>query len=95
MYPFFQGSHCLICHPARCFLNHVTVSWDPLSWSIYHSWAKNIAQISHLVLAIIPDHGPLPLVKKKNQFRFLGNWPPTPSLSHHFFLSEKEVLILV
>ena len=35
--------------------------------------------------------------KKKNQFRFLGNCPPisTPSLNHHFSLSEKEVLILV
>ena len=71
MYPFFQGSHCLICHPARCFLNHVTVSWDPLSWSIYHSWAKNIAQIPHLVLAIIPDHRPLTLAKKRIN---LGFW---------------------
>ena len=24
-----------------------------------------------------------------DQFRFLGNYPPTPSLSHHFALSEK------
>ena len=23
------------------------------------------------------------------KFRFLGNWPPTPPLSHHFALSEK------
>ena len=25
----------------------------------------------------------------KEQFRFLGNCPPTPPLSHHFALSEK------
>ena len=24
-----------------------------------------------------------------DQFRFLGNWPPTPPLSQHFALSEK------
>ena len=27
--------------------------------------------------------------KKPHQFRFLGNCPPTPPLSHHFALSEK------
>ena len=66
IYPFFSRSHCLICHPARCFfLYHVTVSCkDPLSWSNYHSWAKNIAQIPHLILAVITDDMPLPLVKK-------------------------------
>ena len=26
---------------------------------------------------------------KTDQFRFLGNFPPTPSLSQHFALSEK------
>ena len=24
-----------------------------------------------------------------DQFRFLGNWPPTPPLSHNFALNEK------
>ena len=27
--------------------------------------------------------------KALDQFRFLGNCPPTPPLSHHFSLSEK------
>ena len=27
-------------------------------------------------------------------FRFLGNCPPTPPLSHHFALSEKKLLML-
>ena len=27
--------------------------------------------------------------KKTGQFRFLGNCPPTPPLSHHFALSQK------
>ena len=26
---------------------------------------------------------------QKDQFRFLGNCPPTPPLSHHFAISEK------
>ena len=29
-----------------------------------------------------------------DQFRFLGNCPTTPPLSHHFVLSEKKVLTL-
>ena len=29
------------------------------------------------------------------QFRFLGNYPPTPPLSQHFALSEKYVIMLV
>ena len=29
-----------------------------------------------------------------DQFRFLGNCPPTPPLSQHFALSEKQVLML-
>ena len=28
------------------------------------------------------------------QFRFLGNCPPTPPLSQHFALREKQVLML-
>ena len=32
--------------------------------------------------------------RKMDQFRFLGNCPPTPPLSHHFALSETEVLML-
>ena len=28
------------------------------------------------------------------QFRFLGNYPPTPPLSQHFALSEKYVIML-
>ena len=27
--------------------------------------------------------------RKADQFRFLGNWAPTPPLSHHFAQSEK------
>ena len=29
------------------------------------------------------------LEEKRDQFRFLGNYPPTPPLSQHFALSEK------
>ena len=29
-----------------------------------------------------------------DQFRFLGNYPPTPPLSQHFALSEKYVIML-
>ena len=29
-----------------------------------------------------------------DHFTFLGNCPPTPTLSQHFALSEKEVLML-
>ena len=31
---------------------------------------------------------------KSLEFRFLGNCPPTPPLSHHFTLSENQVLML-
>ena len=31
----------------------------------------------------------LKLIKSLDQFRPLGNCPPTPPLSHHFALSEK------
>ena len=27
--------------------------------------------------------------QKRDHFTFLGNWPPTPPLSHHFALSER------
>ena len=30
-------------------------------------------------------------VKFWDQFRFLGNWPPTRPLGHHFAPSEQEV----
>ena len=29
-----------------------------------------------------------------DQLRFLGNWPPTPPLSHDFALNETLVLML-
>ena len=32
--------------------------------------------------------------KKGDQFRLLGNCPPTPPLSHHFALNETTVLML-
>ena len=34
------------------------------------------------------------LKKASDQFRFLGNCPPTPPLSHHFAQSEKHGLML-
>ena len=72
------------------FLYHVTVSCkDPLSWSNYHSWANTIAQIPDLILAIITDHMPLPLVKKTvEKFncipRQTGNFKVTFNLSLEF-----------
>ena len=29
-----------------------------------------------------------------DQFKFLGNCPPTPPLTQHFALSEKQVIML-
>ena len=34
------------------------------------------------------------LIEKWDQFRFLGNCPPTPPLSHYFTQNEKQVLML-
>ena len=35
-----------------------------------------------------------PFVYQVGSIRFLGNWPPTPPLSHHFARSEEKVLML-
>ena len=87
----FQGPTASFAIQQGVFLYHVTVSCkDPLSWSNYHSWAKNIAQIPHLILAVITDDMPLPLVKKTvEKFncipRQTGNFKVAFNLSLEFF----------
>ena len=48
---------------------------------------------SNLVLVLVFKSKAL-YRKSVDQFRFPGNCPPTPPLSHHFILSEKYVVIL-
>ena len=38
---------------------------------------------------------PMPISKYLDQFKFQGNRSPTPSLSQHFALNEKKVLMFV
>ena len=37
----------------------------------------------------------MPISKYLDQFKFQGNCSPTPSLSQHFALNEKKVLMFV
>ena len=81
---------------ARC--EYVFDSRQPLGRPYKSRINLGFWETAHLPLPL-----PLPSAKKPaqdsqndnwDQFRFLGNCPPTPPLSTHFALSEKQMIML-
>ena len=52
----------------------------------------SIGTVNEISILILGFKGAVSLLGSSDQFRFVGNFPPTPPLTQHFAPSETQVL---